>query len=293
MVRICRAILTGACVWSALTESRSDETGSVETREKHFVFAKAPEMSMARVIQGVPTGIKAAFRFYPSAKKPQDRKGILELRIDDQQFEFPAEQILNQTVAVPGTTWTLNRAKFLPDFRLENKETVSASDQPNNPALVFEISGQTAPSGKPASQKCEHEEGACDHTQQKACCPPPGTKSDGVHADVAGSNGGVLFGTDQKPRLAIGSESRKAPGARSDATPKVTRDIVWVLEWRGLLVLGASLFMVFQYRRWMRLNTSASTCGPSATVLREPRISGSGLSPEPMIQPGSGRAGTN
>ncbi|MBI2947900.1 MAG: cytochrome c biogenesis protein ResB [Verrucomicrobia bacterium] len=180
-----------------------------ESREKHFVFAKLPDMTMARVVSGQPTGIKAAFRYDSKLPENKERTGTLELKIDQQRFEFELAQILDRDVPLPGTAWTLNRVKFLPDFRLENKEPVSVSDTPNNPALVFEIAGASAP-GEKASHDCDHEdEEECDHSQQKACCPKPGEQSPAPHGMAASSGVTILYGADQQLRFTSVSKDRK------------------------------------------------------------------------------------
>ncbi|MBM3840781.1 MAG: hypothetical protein FJ398_23040 [Verrucomicrobia bacterium] len=207
----------------------ADSSQAKKSRERHFVFAKLPDMTMARALSGPPTGIKAAFRFDPQATEDKDRKGTLELQVDQRRFEFAVNQILDRDVPLSGTAWTLNRAKFLPDFRLENKEAVSVSDTPINPALVFEIAGVAA-SGKAASRDCDHgEEGECDHSQQKACSPKPAEQAASPHGTSPSAGLTIFYGIDQKLRFAIRSKEGKA----EEGTLAIGQDIpLGLADWK-------------------------------------------------------------
>ncbi|MBI4659366.1 MAG: cytochrome c biogenesis protein ResB [Verrucomicrobia bacterium] len=183
----------------------STSPANVESRERHFVFAKMPDMSMARVLTGSPTGIKSAFRFDPSGGPGKPEKGSLSLQIGDRRLDFSLQEILGRDVSVEGTGWTLKQTRFLPDFRLEGKEAISASDQPNNPALVFEVAGLSPASSGQLSHNCaDHKPGECDHKDQ-ACCPTsdgPTTSPHGAHA----SNELTIF-YDQGRKLSFASST--------------------------------------------------------------------------------------
>jgi hypothetical protein len=43
-----------------------------------------------------------------------------------------------------GTPWTLKVLNYFADFRLNGKDAVSVSEEPNNPALMFELAGKAA-----------------------------------------------------------------------------------------------------------------------------------------------------
>ncbi len=142
------------------------------SREIHFVFAKMPEMGVARAVTGQPTGIKAVYRF-PSAgeNKPGDR-GVLQLDMGGKRFEFPVSQLLGGSARLGKTPWSVRGVKYFADFRMEGKEPVSISDQPNNPALVFEMigppsAGGVAPKGADGAMTAGHsttEHGTADGT---------------------------------------------------------------------------------------------------------------------------------
>lgn len=176
------------------TQSPSAAGGPAQ--ERHFVFSKLPEMSMARSVTGQSSGVKAKYRFAPEVKSDAATKGVLELEANGKKFEYPVADILDRKVALAGTPWTLSGVKYLADFRLQGKEAVSASDDPKNPAVVFELTGISPGSANGvAAEKCEHEEGECDHTQKKACCPEPNDPSGHAasHAHAAAADGLTVY----------------------------------------------------------------------------------------------------
>ena len=119
--------------------------GSLQTaRELRFAFAKMPEMGITRSVEGQPTGIEAVYRFDRSAQTHQKSHGMLELEVDGKRFEFPVAPILGKSTPLKGTPWTLKVLKYFADFRMSGKEPMSVSEEPNNPALMFEIAGKTA-----------------------------------------------------------------------------------------------------------------------------------------------------
>jgi hypothetical protein len=157
--------------------SQAEKAAGTElARERHFVFAKLPEMSIARAVAGRATGIKAFYRQAP-ADGVEGPNGVLELTLGGQLYEVSVREAIGGEFALQGTPWTLEGLRYLPDFRIEGREAVSVSDKPNNPALVFDIVGLAE-----ASAGCSHEGEDCDgnhhqhqaHHEQHDCCPTPG-----------------------------------------------------------------------------------------------------------------------
>ena len=167
---------------------------------------------------------------FRSRRKETNLKGKLELRgSTDQRFEFLVDQILGQNVPLLGTDWTLDGLKFLPDFRLEGKEAVSASEQPNNPALVFEISGGSGTSALKSSADCDHAEGECNHEEQKACCPKPGETKASPHAAPFSSGLTLFFAADGKLRFASSAQGQRTAAGDVDIGKGIP---VGVADWQ-------------------------------------------------------------
>lgn len=124
------------------TDSKPVRSSSPEfCREVHFVFAKIPEMSMVRSVEGASTGARAGYQMDPGASGAGLR-GRLRLDVGDLAFDFPVAEVMGKTVPLKGTALKLKVLKYLPDFRMQGKEAVSVSEEPKNPALMFELSGK-------------------------------------------------------------------------------------------------------------------------------------------------------
>ena len=114
------------------------------SREVRYAFAKMPEMGVTRSLEGQPTGVQAVYRFDSSVQEHQKSHGVLQVDVGDKKFEFPVGRVLGKSTPLKGTPWTLRVLKYFADFRLNGKDAVSVSDEPNNPALMFELAGKTA-----------------------------------------------------------------------------------------------------------------------------------------------------
>jgi len=76
----------------------------------------------------------------PPASQPAGTKTV-KLEINGTTHEFSLEQCLAGPVAVGETGYSVRVLRYLPHALVENKQLISASDQPVNPAIEAEITG--------------------------------------------------------------------------------------------------------------------------------------------------------
>jgi hypothetical protein len=201
-------------VTTAPTVGGQSESQTAElARERHFVFARLPEMSIARALSGKTTGIKAFFRDAPT-EEAADSRGVLELVFGGRRYEVGVDEAIGQSFALEGTPWTLEGLKYLPDFRIEGKDAVSVSEKPNNPALVFELVGLSE-----AAAACSHEGEDCDgnhgqqavhqHQHQNDCCPTPAGHGQTASSGPIRSGVTIYYHPDGKLSYATFSKGEK------------------------------------------------------------------------------------
>ena len=118
------------------------------SRELHFAFAKMPAMDLTRPITGPPTGIKSSFQFLAGASGSASM-GELNLTVGEKSFTFSVGENLGRLIPLEGTPWTLKVMEYFADFRTQGKQPVSVSNQPNNPAVSFELLGPPLADGGP------------------------------------------------------------------------------------------------------------------------------------------------
>ena len=123
---------------SKTSSSTSKGSSSVE---RHFAFAKMPGMNIIHQLSGAPTGIKATFHFQEGSAPSGNDRGFLEITANGKRSEFSVVKMSGKTVSIPDTKLTLRILQYFPDFRMKDKVPISVSDQPNNPALLFEVIG--------------------------------------------------------------------------------------------------------------------------------------------------------
>jgi len=171
-------------------------------REVRYAFAKMPEMGVTRSLEGPPSGVRALYRFDRAAESHQKTSGVLELGVDEKRFEFPVGSVLGKSMPLKGTPWTLKITRYYADFRLNGKEAVSASDHPENPAVMFEISGKSAgpASAVTAAQSLPH----------GASAAPSGKNTLTIYRDAAGAlsyeAGSIRRGTTTGGAVELGRE---------------------------------------------------------------------------------------
>lgn len=209
-----------------ITSSGSNQVADRKSprREKHFVFLHLPEMGMIRAMEGEPSGFHGTFG---PVKKGQPGPGTLQLQRGDTLRSFPITELIGKTTPLEGTEWQLENAMYFPDFRLEGKTPVSASHEPNNPALVFEMVGPAAES-MAHDHDCEHESGECDANH--SCCSEGDAnaktdKSKPLLTLYRNAEGGLEFETLSKGRI------RKAgPVALGESVPVEWADWALVVD---------------------------------------------------------------
>jgi hypothetical protein len=117
------------------------------SREMHFAFAKMRAMNLSRLIEGGASGAVAEYRFSENPERSRNDLGVLELALDGNSFEILVGANLGMTVPLEGTGWAVRGLQYFADFRMEGKLPVSVSEQPNNPAIIFELIGPPSASG--------------------------------------------------------------------------------------------------------------------------------------------------
>lgn len=79
----------------------------------------------------------------PPNPAEQNSKGTLSLDVAGKHFEFKLADVLGKKQPLGATGFTADVREYFPDFRIdaETKKPTSASDQPNNPALLLFVTG--------------------------------------------------------------------------------------------------------------------------------------------------------
>jgi len=119
------------------SKSMSEE---VDLEESIFAFNKAPEEQIGRVRKGGSTGAKVRL------EQPQNgNKGRVLISLGEKGASFDVAENLGREVAIADTPFTLKIDDYWADFRIENGEPSSLTDQPNNPAVLVTIRGKGLP----------------------------------------------------------------------------------------------------------------------------------------------------
>jgi hypothetical protein len=76
----------------------------------------------------------------PPPKAATDGKGVLELTLNNKRISVPIQEHLKQPFKSPNDDVTVRILEYFADFRLDEKtrKPTSVSDEPNNPAIMFE-----------------------------------------------------------------------------------------------------------------------------------------------------------
>jgi hypothetical protein len=118
------------------------------SRERIYVFAKMPDMVIVQALEGDGSGVQAEYQFPGLEAFAQGDRGVLLLEVDGHHFEVPVTSLFDQAPPLGNSAWRIEHAQFFADFRMEGKQPTSGSDEPTNPALLFELLGP-ARSGPP------------------------------------------------------------------------------------------------------------------------------------------------
>ena len=112
----------------------------VELEESIFAFSKAPEEQIGRVRRGGSTGAKVRL------EQPQNgNKGRVVISSGASEASFDVAENLGRDTEIAGTPFTLRIENYWADFRIENGNPSSLSEQPNNPAVLITIRGKAIP----------------------------------------------------------------------------------------------------------------------------------------------------
>jgi hypothetical protein len=131
----------------------SAEDSASLSRERIYVFAKMPDMTIVQALEGNGSGVQAGYQFPGLEEFSHGDRGVLFLEVNGEQFEVPAASLLDQALPLENSPWMIEHGRFFADFRMEGKQPASGSDEPNNPALLFELTGPArsgAPHANPA-----------------------------------------------------------------------------------------------------------------------------------------------
>jgi len=116
----------------------------VDLEESIFAFSKAPEEQIGRVRKGGSTGAKVRL------ERPENgNKGRVLVSLGQKEATFDVAENLGRDIAIADTPFTLKIDNYWADFRIENGNPASATDQPNNPAVLVTIRGKGVPASEP------------------------------------------------------------------------------------------------------------------------------------------------
>jgi len=104
--------------------------------ERYFVFAKH-EGAMGKTIVGEATGMEAKL-----ALDAQDANPTLEVSVFAKKFKIPVMENLKKPYVLPGVEgWTLHISNYYQNFKMSADGPISLNDKPENPGVLFELSG--------------------------------------------------------------------------------------------------------------------------------------------------------
>jgi hypothetical protein len=126
---------------SAMTSTNRNTTQEeADLEESIFAFSKAPDEQIGRVAKGGSTGAKVQLM------QPQNgNKGSVVVNVAGRRSIIDVAEKLGKETAIDGTPFALKIDKYWPDFRIENGQPSSLSDQANNPAVLVTIRGKGIP----------------------------------------------------------------------------------------------------------------------------------------------------
>jgi hypothetical protein len=120
--------------------------GAIDLEESIFAFSKAPEEQIGRVAKGGSTGAKVRL-----LASENGNKGRVAISLGGKESTFDVSENLGREIAIEGSLFFLKIDNYWPDFRIENGKPNTASDQPNNPAVLVTIQGKGVPVAAPAT----------------------------------------------------------------------------------------------------------------------------------------------
>ncbi len=119
---------------------RSSETTSTEasTSEFIFIYEQKPGEQVSRLESGTASGLQAIFAREGKTLALDITDGQKSWQREFRADELPAEWKLS------GTKWMVTFSDYWPDFTVKDGVPLSASDDPNNPAVLLKVTGVAA-----------------------------------------------------------------------------------------------------------------------------------------------------
>ncbi len=117
----------------------SSPNESVELEESIFAFVRTPEQ-IGRVRKGGSTGAKIHL-LAPEGNS----KGKLSVEVAGKKADYDVGQLIERETPIESTPFIMTVENYWPDFRIQDGKPGSASDQPNNPAVLVTLRGKAAP----------------------------------------------------------------------------------------------------------------------------------------------------
>jgi hypothetical protein len=120
--------------------SSAAKSEEVDLEESIFAFSNAPDEQIGHVRKGGSTGAKVRL-----VTRENGNRGQVVISLGEKEAWFDVAENLGREVAIGSTPFTLKLDDYWPDFRIENGKPSSATDQPNNPAVLVTIRGKGFP----------------------------------------------------------------------------------------------------------------------------------------------------
>src|SRR6266487_6787279 len=150
--------------------SSAAKSEEVDVEESIFAFSKAPDEQIGHVRKGGSTGAKVRL-----VTPENGNKGQVVISSGEKEARFDVAENLGRDVPIENTAFTLMIENYWPDFRIENGKPSSATDQPNNPAVLVTIRGK----GVPVAETTPNPHGAAEKstTGGPPTMPAPGEEA--------------------------------------------------------------------------------------------------------------------
>lgn len=226
---------------------------SIPLNETQMVFAHYEPVVMSR--GGAPSGYHISL----SAEDGPEPKITVEWRHGRHEV-FGLSSVLGKTVRLPGDTAQLCIRNYWPDFAMEQGGPTSKSDQPNNPAILVQLTGpeavQEPVSDRPLAFGVQLVR--FDVPRDEATGTPSDFRSTIRFTDPAtGEKLDAVLSMNHPAsfpagfwRTALGlncrfSQAEWNPDDLGETTLQVTHDPGWPLKWIGSLLLCLGMAGMF------------------------------------------------
>lgn len=138
-IQLKRGAPSSSPVPSGQSKATSSPNEDVDLEESIFAFAKASEQ-IGRVRKGGNTGANVRL-LMPGGNKPAE----LIIQAGGHESAIDLVENLGRDISLAGTPFSVKIENYWPDFRIQDGQPGTLSDQPNNPAVLVTISGKGKP----------------------------------------------------------------------------------------------------------------------------------------------------